>query len=108
MGLKYYSDMNDAPVYDLLIQDSIKTENQLMVFSDFSWQDCLETGRSTGEYIIFYQVGPIDHGTHVPGPVNQWGAESEWNSACTAGLASAHFRMLIHDFFNKDPDKFPE
>ena len=32
MGLKYYADMNDAPVSDLLRQASIKTENILMNF----------------------------------------------------------------------------
>ena len=31
--LKYYADTNDAPVSDLLIQASIKTENHLMDFS---------------------------------------------------------------------------
>ena len=40
-----------------------------MDFSDYSWQDCPETGRSTGSYIIFYQGGPIEHVTNVPGPV---------------------------------------
>ena len=40
LGLKYHADTNDAPVSDLLIQASIKTENQLMPFSDSSWQDC--------------------------------------------------------------------
>ena len=34
LGLKYYTDMNNAPVTDLLIQASIKTENHLMDFSD--------------------------------------------------------------------------
>ena len=71
LGLKYYADMNDAPVTDMLRQANIKTENHLMDFSDSSWQDCPDTGRSTGEYIIFYQGGPIYHGTHVPGPVSQ-------------------------------------
>ena len=42
-----------------------------MSFSDSSWQDCLDTGISTGEYITFYQGGKIDHGTHVPGTVDQ-------------------------------------
>ena len=70
-GLKYYADMNYAPVSDLLRQDSIKTENHLMDFSDSSWQDCPDTGRSTGSYIIFYQGGTIDHITYVPGPVAQ-------------------------------------
>ena len=70
LGLKYYADMNDAPVTDILIQANIKTKKQLMAFSDSSWQDCPDTGRSTGAYIIFYRVGTIDHGTHVPGPVS--------------------------------------
>ena len=100
--------MNDAPVTDLLRQASIKTDNHLMAFYGSSWKDCPETGRNTGAYIIFYQGGPIDHGTHVPGPVSQSSVESEYNSACTAGVALAHFRMLIHEFLNKDPDIVPE
>ena len=71
MGLKYYADLNDSPVSDLLRQVSIKTEIHFMDFYDSSCQDFPDTGRSTGEYIIFYQGGPIDHGTHVPGPVAQ-------------------------------------
>ena len=73
--------MNDAPVTDLLRQASIKTENQLMDFSDYSWQDCPDTERSIEAYIIFSQGGPIDHGTHVPGPVAQSSAESEYNAS---------------------------
>ena len=69
MVLKYYANINDAPVSELFRQASIKTENHLMNFSDSSWQYCPDTGRSTGAYIIFYQSGTIDHGTHVPGPV---------------------------------------
>ena len=76
LGLKYYVDINDAPVTDLLKQASIKTENRLMDISDSSWQDFTDTGRSTGAHNIFYQGGPIDHGTHVPGPVAQSSAES--------------------------------
>ena len=97
LGLNYYVDMNDAPVTELLRQDIIKTENHLMAISDSSWKYCPDTGRSTGEYIIFYQGGPIDLGTHVPVPVAQYSAESEYNASCTAGMALAHFRMLIID-----------
>ena len=77
LGLKYYVDLNDSLVTDLLRQANIKTKNHLMDFSGSSWQDCPDTGRSTGEYIIFYQGGSIYHGTHVPGPVSQSSAESE-------------------------------
>ena len=79
-----------------------------MTFSDSSWQDCLDTGRSTGEYMICYQGGPIDHGTHVPGPVAQSSTESEYNAACTAGMDLAHFRILIHELLKKDTDIVPE
>ena len=71
LGMKYYSNINYAPVSDLLRQSSIKTENQLMGFSDSSCKDFPDTGIITGAYIIFYQGGTIDHGTHVPGPVSQ-------------------------------------
>ena len=73
LGLKYYADMNDAPVSEILRQTSIKTENQLIAFSDFSWTYCPDTGRSTVSYIIFYQVVSIDHGTHVPRRVDHSG-----------------------------------
>ena len=63
--------MNYAPLSDLLRQAGIKTENCLVDFSDSSWQDCPDTGISTGAYIIFYQGGPIEHGTRVPGPVSK-------------------------------------
>ena len=108
LGLKYYADMNDETLTDLLRQDSIKTENHLMDFSDSSWQYFIDTGRSTGAYMIFHQGGPIDHGTNVPGPVAQLSAESEYNVACNSGTTLAHFRMLIHEFLNKDPDIVPE
>ena len=72
-----------------------------------SWQDCPDTGRITGAYIIYYQGGPIDHGTHVPGPVAQSSAENEYNAACTVGMALAHFIMLDHELFNEDPDMVP-
>ena len=69
--------MNDAPVFDLLRQANIKTDNQLMDFSDSSLQDFPNTGRIIGAYIIFYQGGIIDHGTNVPVIVAQSSTESE-------------------------------
>ena len=108
LGLKYYADLNDAPVTDLLRKANIKTKNHLMPFSDSSWQDCPDTGRSTGVYITFYQGRPIEHETHVPGPFAQSIAESEYNAACTAVMALANFRMLIHEFLRRDPDIAPE
>ena len=79
LGLKYYRDLNDAPVTDILRQSNNKTKNYLMDFSDSSWQDCPDTGRSMGAYIIFCQGGPIDNVTYVTGSVAQSSEESEYN-----------------------------
>ena len=102
--LTYYSDIKYAPLFDLLRRSNIKTKNQLMVLYDSSFQDYIDTVRSTGAYIIFYQGGPIDYGTHDTGPVAQSIAEIGYSTACNSGMALAHFRMLIHELFNKDPD----
>ena len=69
--LNYYPNINDGSVSELLRRASIKSENQLMDFSDYRWQDCPSNGRITGANIIFYECGPIYHGTHVLGPVAQ-------------------------------------
>ena len=79
-----------------------------MDFSDSSWKDCPDTGIVTVAYMIFYQMYPIDHGTHVPGPISQSSAESEYNAVCTSGMVLEHFRMLINELLNKDPDIVPE
>ena len=88
-------------------QSGFKNKNQLMDFSNSSWQDFLDTVRSTGAYIIFYQGGTIYYGTHIPGPVAQPGAESDYNAAYTAGMDLSHLRMLIHGLLNKYPDIVP-
>ena len=75
-----------------------------MVFSYYICQDCPDTGRITviNIYIyIFYQGGPIDHCTHVPGPFSQSTVESDYNASCTAGMDPAHFRMLKTYLLNK-------
>ena len=59
LGLRYYADLNDAPVTDLLRQANIKTENHLMAFSDSSWQDYPDTGRITGSYIFSIKVDQL-------------------------------------------------
>ena len=100
--------MKDSPLSNLLRQVNIKTENQLMAFSDYSWQYCPDTSRSTGSYVIFYQGGTIEHVTHVTGPVAQQCAESEYNAACTTVMSLAHFRMLINELLNKDPYIVPD
>ena len=108
LGLKYYADMNDAPLSDLLRQASIKNKNQLMAFSDSSWQYFPDTGISTGVYIILYQGGKIYHETHVLVIVAKSSAESEYNKSRIAGMDLSYLMMLINALLNKEPYIVPD
>ena len=101
-GLIYYANMEDAPLYELLRQSRIKTENQLMVFHDSICQDCPDTGRIAGAYIVLDQGGTFDHCTHITGPVSQSSAEIKYNSSFREGMALSHFMMLNNNFSNTD------
>ena len=65
-----------------------------MVLSHSRWYTCSDPGRSTGAYTVYYQGLPIDKCTHVPGPVSQSSAESEYNEEFTAVMALSHSIML--------------
>ena len=82
-----------------------------MFFYDYIWKDFPDTARSTGEYIIFHQGGPIDHCAHVTGTVDKYSAESEYSVECTTRIHLSHFRMTNNYFMNKDtyvvPGKAP-
>jgi len=47
LGLKFYSDFSRAPLYKILSDGNIDWKRPLITFSDSSWQDCIDTGRST-------------------------------------------------------------
>ena len=81
LGLKYYSNIDYLPLYELLIQARIKTENQFMVFYDLRWRDLPDTGRSTVSCFLFCQGVTIMHCTYAPGLIYQYGDLSEYNSA---------------------------
>ena len=61
LGLRYFSNIEDVPLSNLLRQASIINDNQLIVFPDSIWQDFLDNFRSTGAYIVFNQSVSIDH-----------------------------------------------
>ena len=57
--LKYYDDMNDAPVSDLSRQASINSKNQLMDFSDYSWK-YFQTLTEVQEHTLYFiKVGQL-------------------------------------------------
>ena len=65
-------------VAQLLFEYNIDSSVPLIAYSDSSWQDCPESGRSTGAYLIFMQGGVIDAASFMPDPVALSSAEAEY------------------------------
>jgi hypothetical protein len=107
LGLKYYSDLARAPLQRILTESRVEATRNLVTFSDSSWQDCPDTGRSTACYTVTYMGGVIDHSTHVPGIVALSSAEAEYNGACTACMSTDHHRMLLNELDRIEVDSNP-
>ena len=97
-GIKFYANVKDSPIFKILHENNIQiTEDTVLVFSDLSWNDCIDTGRSTGGYIGLNQGGAVDYGSHLPVPVAMSSGEAEYISAAVACMRANHLRMLIYD-----------
>jgi len=97
LGLRFYSDINMSPVTRLLSSNGISLDNPLIAFSDSSWNDDIDAGRSTGCFMIIYMGGGVEHSSNMPDPVASSSAEAEYNEACLACMATAHLRQLLED-----------
>ena len=105
VGLTFYSDVLDAPISRLLFEYGVDPTAPLITFSDLSWQDCPDSGRSTGGYTTFFQGGVIDSASGLPDPVALSSSEAEYNQACVAAMASNALAMLIQEVRGNDPDE---
>ena len=108
VGIRFYHNFNDSPVASLLIQSSIENTRSVITFSDSSWQDCPDAGRSTGCYVILVQGGVVDISSHVPMPVALSSAEAEYNTAAVACMATSHVRMVTNEFMRIPVDTYGE
>ena len=70
-------------------------------------QDCTDTNRNTGAYILFYHCVPTDHCTNFPVPFANSSAENDYNAACAVGMAVAHSIILNIEFLNKGTYEVP-
>ena len=74
LGLKYYADLNDAPVTYLLWQSNIKTKNHLMDFSNSSWQDFPEYSQYFGRALKLLKsmYGMTNSGNCFADDLTEW------------------------------------
>ena len=103
-GITFYRVIEDSPIHQLLEQAGEKNVKQLFGMHDSSWQDCPDTGRSTGAFVLFSQGGAVDYNTFVPSPVAMSSAEAEYNAGAMAGMTMAHIRMLQNKLSGHEAD----
>ncbi|MFN9983118.1 MAG: hypothetical protein ACK53Y_24540, partial [bacterium] len=97
-GVRFYSDIFDSPIHQMLTRQNTPEKQLLFGFTDSSWNDDQDSGRSTGCYIITYMGGIVDHSSNMPDPVALSSAEAEYNEGCVAFMAASHLRMLLCEF----------
>ena len=59
-GITFYRNIEDSSICALIRQAGEKDVKALFGTHDSSWQDCPDTGRSTGSYVLFSQGGAVD------------------------------------------------
>ena len=104
-GLKYYSDPSRSPISKLVAEKTeFKGDAPLILFTDSSWQDCPDTGRSTGGYYLYQQGEIVDGGCFLPTPVAMSSAEAEYNALAHAMQCTSYTRQVIHKINGNHPD----
>ena len=96
-GIKVYANVEQSPAHQICVKHKI-TPTNIIGFSDTSWQDCPDTGRSTTGYKVFVQGALIDSQSCMPVPVALSSAEAEYMGACNLGAMICHLRDLVYDF----------
>ena len=95
-GTRFYSDITESPISEILSKHSIPPSD-IVVFTDASWQDCPDTGRSTTGFLIFYQGGVVDANSMLQIPIAMSSCEAEVMASCSGCMAAAHIHMLLYD-----------
>ena len=90
--------VEESPMFEVLQKTNVDKHSDIVVFTDASWQDCPDTGRSTTGYLIFCRGGVVEANSQLPAPIAMSSAEAEYMSACSGCMAAAHLHMLLYDF----------
>ena len=93
--LKFFSNYKEFPIFKALRDNNIKIDEETIVtFTDSSWNDCIDTGRSTGGNCTIVQGGPVDNSSHLPIPVAMSSGEAKYIAASNACMRASHLHML--------------
>jgi hypothetical protein len=105
-GIKYYADPSESPLHRKLKEMDLDwvTEYPIINASDSSFQDCPDTSKSTGGYIIMMRGGVVDAASQMPSLITHSTGESEYCHGTNALMAANHIRKVYNELSGKDPD----
>jgi transposase InsO family protein len=105
-GIKFYSNITKSPLYRHLELTGYNnlTEFPIIVFTDSSFQDCPDSARSTGGFLIFMQGAVIDVTSTMPQLVSWSTCEAEYCMAALAVMAAFFIRKVYNELHGLDSD----
>jgi hypothetical protein len=80
------------------------TNSPIICFTDSSFQDCPDTARSTGGFLIFMQGVVIDVTSTMLTVISQSTCEAEYCTCALATVASHYVKKIYNEFYCHDPD----
>ena len=104
LGLKYFHVWNNSPIYESPKNNDLPVTHDIFGTHNSSWQDCLDTDKSTDCYIHFMQGVAVDYSTYIPTPVAMSSAESKTNAGANAAIAMQHIWMLRNELSGLEVD----
>ena len=107
MGIRFYSPDEQPAIHRLVhsVEPTFDfTMNPVIVFTDSSWQDCPDTSRSTGCYLIYLFGSLVDAASFVPNPIALSSAEAEYNACAFALTAALHVKQVYNKMNKLHPD----
>jgi hypothetical protein len=105
-GIKFYSVITKAPLHQHLTTtgNSKFADYPIVVFSDASFQDCPDSGRSTGGFLIFMQGGVVDATSTIPQLVAWSTCEAKYCMGALAAMAAFYTRKVYNELHGIDPE----
>ena len=98
-GIKFYAQPEASPLHQHLRALDLHNicEYPIIAASDSSFQDCPNTSRSTGGYIVMIQGGIVDVASIVPNVVSNSSCEAEYTTAACANVSIQHIRKIWNE-----------
>jgi hypothetical protein len=105
-GIKFYSNMTESPLHHYLISSKNETHrlSPIICFADASFQDCPDTSRSTGGYLIFVQGGVVDVTSMMPQLIAYSTCEAEYCTGALAAMATTYIKKIYNELHGLDSD----